>query len=248
MITHPSNASSIPPCAIIRRNVHAITPTETRLLLGGNLSPELLIANLIALGLGMTIHEFAHNYVGWRMGDPEPARQGRLTLNPLVHINWLGWIMFALIGFGILGSAPISPYRMPRENRRWRWLAAVGAGPVSNLLLATVFAIIVRIIGFPTLAGFPDLIVLILQQLIFFNVLLFVFNLLPLFPIDGWHIVYALLPPDLAATWERHQTTSQYVFFGLLLLSFVRLPGIPNIFGLLIGQPTNAILNLLLGI
>ncbi len=217
------------------------------MLLGGNLSPELLIANLIALGLGMTIHEFAHNYVGWRMGDPEPARLGRLTLNPLVHINWLGWIMFALIGFGILGSAPISPYRMPRENRRWRWLAAVGAGPISNLLLAIIFALIVRVIGFSTLLSFPDVIVLILQQLIFFNVLLFVFNLLPLFPIDGWHIVYALLPPELAATWQRHQTTSQYVFFGLLLLSFVRLPGIPNLFGLLIGQPTNAILNLLLG-
>ena len=92
----------------------------------------------------MTIHEFAHNYIGWRMGDPEPARQGRLTLNPLVHINWIGWIMFAVIGFGILGSAPISPYRMPLENRRWRWLAAVAAGPVSNLLLAIIFAIIIR--------------------------------------------------------------------------------------------------------
>jgi Zn-dependent protease len=212
-----------------------------------NLTPATLIANLIVLGVGMTIHEFAHNYVGWRMGDPEPARQGRLTLNPLVHINWIGWIMFAVLGFGILGSAPISPYRMPLENRRWRWLAAVAAGPLSNLLLAVVFAVILRIIGVVTLIGLPEVLQLILVNMVYLNVLLFVFNLIPLFPIDGWQIVYALLPPDLASTWERYAQTTQMIFFGLLLLSFVRLPGIPNIFGLLITQPVNQIIQLLLG-
>lgn len=212
-----------------------------------NLTPELLIANLVALGLGMTLHEFAHNYVGWRMGDPTPAREGRLTLNPLVHINWIGWLMFALLGFGILGSAPISPYRMPVENRRWRWLAAVGAGPLANLVLAAVFALILRIIGIETLFSLPSVVSVLFQQIIFLNVLLFVFNLIPLFPIDGWHIVYALLPPDLAAVWGRYQQVSNYVFFGLLLLSFVSIPGIPNIFGLLITQPTLAIFRFLIG-
>lgn len=216
-------------------------------LLLANLSIEELIARLLVLGVGMTIHEFAHNYVGWRMGDPTPAQQGRLTLNPLVHINWIGWLMFAVIGFGILGSAPISPYRMPRENRRWRWLAAVAAGPFSNLLLAAVFAIIIRIIGLPTLVQLPALVSDILLLMVTLNVLLFVFNLLPLFPIDGWQIVYSLLPPDLAQTWERHAQTTQYIFFGLLLLSFVPIQGIPDIFGLLIGQPTNRIVSLLLG-
>lgn len=213
-----------------------------------NLTPELLIANLIALGLGMTIHEFAHNYVAWKMGDPEPARLGRLTLNPLVHIHWVGWLMFAVLGFGILGSAPISPYRMPLENRRWRWLAAVAAGPISNLLLATVFALIVRIIGFQTLLGLPDIVVTILDRIIFLSILLFVFNLIPLFPIDGWQIVLALLPPDLAQEWQRHQQTSMYIFFGLLLLSFARLPGLPNILGILITEPTIRIYSLLLGL
>ena len=212
-----------------------------------NLTPELLIANLIALGLGMTIHEFAHNYVGWKMGDPEPARQGRLTLNPLVHINWIGWLMFAILGFGILGSAPISWTRMPRENRRWRWLAAVGAGPFSNLLLATVVALIVRIIGIETLLN-SNLLVTILVQTISLNVLLFVFNLIPLFPIDGWNILWALLPADLAIVWERHRQTTYYIFIGVLLLSFVSIRGIPNIFGLLVGQPSSAITRLLLGL
>lgn len=213
-----------------------------------NLTPELLIANLVALGLGMTIHEFSHNFIAWKMGDPEPARLGRLTLNPLVHINWIGWLMFAILGFGILGSAPISPYRMPLENRRWRWLAAVAAGPVSNLLLATVFALIVRLIGLERLVGMPEIVVTLFDRIIFLNILLFVFNLIPLFPIDGWHIVLSLLPPDLAVVWQRHQQTSMYIFFGLLLLSFVRIPGIPSIFGLLITQPTLMIYRLLLGV
>jgi Zn-dependent protease len=217
------------------------------LLLNRSLTPEALIVNLIVLLIAMTIHEFAHNYVGWRMGDPTPARMGRLTLNPFVHINWLGWLMFALIGFGILGSAPISPFSMPRENRRWRWLAAVAAGPISNLILAILVAIILRLIGIRTLSNLPDIVSLFFLQMILFNILLFVFNLIPLFPIDGWQIVYALLPPDLALQWERHRTTTQYIFFGLLLLSFVRLPGIPNLFGLLIGEPTSAIYRFLVG-
>lgn len=212
-----------------------------------NLSPQDIIVRLIVILVGMTIHEFAHNYVAWKMGDPNPARLGRMTLNPLVHINWIGFLMFVFIGFGILGSAPISPYAMPVENRRWRWLAAVAAGPLSNLLLAAIFALIIRIIGFSTFASLPDILQQLLYQMVLWNVLLFVFNLIPLYPIDGWQIVLALLPPDMASTWQRHAQTTQLIFFGLLLLSFVPIPGIPNVFGLLITQPTLQILQLLLG-
>lgn len=216
------------------------------MLLSGNLSIEMLLINALVLLIAMTVHEFAHNYMGWRMGDPYPAQSGRLTLNPMVHINWVGWLMFLLIGFGILGSAPISPFRMPVENRRWRWLAAVAAGPLSNLLLAALGAIVFRLFTNAILTG-PELLFNFIIQFVFLNVLLCVFNLIPLFPIDGWQIVLALLPPDLAYHWERHRTTTSYIFFGLLLLSFVPLPGIPNIFGLLISQPSQAIFRALMG-
>jgi len=206
-----------------------------------------LIVNLVVLLIGMTLHEFAHNYIGWKMGDPTPAQQGRLTLNPFVHINWVGWLMFALLGFGILGSAPISPYRMPLENRRWRWLAAVAAGPVSNLLLAAIFGLIIRLLGAVTLFSLPDIVSNFLIQMVYLNVLLCIFNLLPLFPIDGWQIIYALLPPELAVKWEQYRNYTTYAFFGLLLLSLLRIPGIPNIFSLLIGQPTITITQLLIG-
>ena len=219
------------------------------MLLSGNLTPELLIANLLVLLVAMTIHEWAHNFVAWKMGDPEPKRLGRLTLNPFVHINWIGWLMFALIGFGILGQAPISPYRMPVQNRRWRWLAAVAAGPVSNLILALIFALVMRLVLATNLiysdSFVSNLILTILNQGIIFNLILFFFNLIPLFPLDGWQIVLALLPPDLAYTWQKYQQVSYYAFFGLILLSFIRLPGVPNLLNILVYQPTIALYQLL---
>ncbi len=207
------------------------------MLLFGNLTPEIAIGILIAVLIGMTIHEFAHNYVAHLMGDPVPAREGRLTLDPTVHIYWPGFIMFVLIGFGILGLAPIAAHRM--RNPRWGFLAAVAAGPFSNLLVAIVFSIPLRFITL------PEALYILLYMIVYFNVLLFLFNLLPLYSLDGWHIVLALLPPDLAYVWERNAQNTQIVFLGILMLSFIRLPGIPNIFNLLIGEPLNFILNLL---
>ncbi len=214
------------------------------MLLFGNPSIESLIAILFAVGLGMTVHEFAHNYVGYLMGDPVPKREGRLTLNPLVHINWVGWLMFALIGFGILGSAPIAAHRM--RNPRWGYLAAVAAGPVSNLLLAAAFGLVFRLL-LPLAINqqLPSFVLLLLQMIIYFNVLLFVFNILPFFPLDGWSIVLALLPPDLAYTWQRWQQYTYFAFFALILLSFVG--GSINILGILIGQPVRAIYGALIG-
>ncbi|MAS35075.1 MAG: hypothetical protein CL610_13780 [Anaerolineaceae bacterium] len=216
------------------------------MLLFGNPTLEGLISVLLAVGIGMTIHEFAHNYVGHLMGDWVPAQQGRLTLNPLVHINWFGWLMFALIGFGILGSAPIAAHRM--RNPRWGFLAAVAAGPFSNLALAIVSGILFQLLPDSILFGGFSLTLIgqIIYTLIFFNVLLFLFNLLPFFPLDGWHIVYALLPPEMARLWgsDRWRQYSQFAFLGMILLSFT---GIFNAFGLLIGAPANALTRLLLG-
>ena len=215
----------------------------------GDISLEGILGVLLAVGLGMTVHEFAHNFVAHLMGDPLPAQQGRLTLNPLVHINWLGWLMFALLGFGILGSAPISAQRM--RNPRYGYLAAVAAGPLSNLLLALLFGLLFQMMEPLLRSGRLPLEIIqplatLIWRVVFFNVLLCFFNLLPLFPLDGWHIVYALLPPQLAWNWgsPRWRQYSQYAFFAMLLLSF---SGIFNLFGLLISGPTFRLTRLLLG-
>lgn len=210
------------------------------LLYGANLTPELAISILLAVLIGMTVHEFAHNYVAHLMGDPVPAREGRLTLDPTVHIYWPGFIMFVLIGFGILGSAPISPRRM--RNPRWGFLAAVAAGPFSNLLVAVVFAIPYRLFT-PDFGTVPFY---LLWTIVFWNLLLFLFNLLPFFPIDGWHIVHRLLPPDLAYTWERNAMNTQYVLLALILIGVV-VPQL-SIIGRIINPPLFFLQQLLLGI
>ena len=215
------------------------------MLLFGGFDIQILIMLAIIALLAMTTHEFAHNYVGHLMGDPVPAREGRLTLDPRVHINWVGFAMFVLIGFGILGSAPIAAHRM--RNPRWGILAAVAAGPLSKLILAAVFAVFFRIVvATMTPTASPKLLLTFLLLAVQFNVLLFVFNILPFFPLDGWTIVLALLPPDLARTWQSWQQYSYYAFFGLILLSFVGGP--INILSTLIAQPTFTISRALLGI
>ena len=243
-----------------------------------NLHPLVIIINLIVLGAGMTVHEFAHSYVGWKMGDPMPKMQGRLTLNPMVHINWIGWLMFAIIGFGVLGSAPISPQRM--RNPRWGYLAAVAAGPFSNLGLALIFALLLRLVGWSAYGGYvysqpsvitapADFLAALLYAMVLWNVLLFVFNMIPLFPIDGWHIVLGLLPGSWlnrmqipvviqqnlrplseflarpAFKWQEWRMVSYYVFMGLIFLSVLPIGGLSP-FGVLIGRPTTALLRILL--
>lgn len=204
---------------------------------------QVIIGVLLGVLIGMTVHEFAHNYVAYLMGDRTPLEQGRLTLNPMTHIYWPGFIMFALIGFGILGTAPINARRM--RNPRWGYLAAVAGGPFSNLLVAIVLGLVFRLVA----AIDPSSIFLItLQIMVSMNLILFLFNLIPLFPLDGWHIVYAALPPDLAYKWERTAQYAQMIMWLLILTSFV--PIIPPQFNpltLLVTGPMNFLMRLIIG-
>ena len=231
-----------------------------------NLTIALLISRLIALLIGTTFHEYMHNFVGYQMGDNTPAYQGRLTLDPRKHIYWPGLLMFVVLGFGILGTAPINAGAMNYPRVKWaerltrlqRFGLAVLAGPVGNLIVAIVFAIPVRILfeAVPNvlfaspIAANPDLLPSVgrvLYDLVFWNVLLFVFNLIPLGPLDGRYILAMFLPPQMHFQYENFQ--NQYgmmILFGLILLSFA-VPAL-NIFGYLISAPTNTITSLLLGL
>lgn len=217
------------------------------MLLAGSTTLANLITTLGVLLIAMSIHEFSHSYVAYLAGDPTAANQGRLTLNPLVHINWIGFLMFALIGFGFLGSAPVNPSRM--RNPRWGYLAAVAAGPISNLLLAIVVAIPVQLglfnAAFPVTSQLMPTLGEVVGALVFWNVLLFVFNLLPVYPIDGWTIVRMLLPAPARYTWEDHRMTSQFVLMALIFIPFV-IPRL-NLLGPLIFRPTLNIVRLLVG-
>ena len=176
--------------------------------------PDRFWSFIFAIVLGITVHEFTHAYVAHRLGDDTARLAGRLTLNPLAHLDLLGSLFLLLLRFGYGKPVPVNEARL-QGGRRGGSLVAL-AGPVSNLVLATVCAMPLRFVSF----GSGDLAALyegILAAIVVYNCLLFVFNLIPIPPLDGSRVVYGFLPPRQAYSWRTYE---QYGPFLLLALIF----------------------------
>lgn len=191
------------------------------LLLRGDILLFALVAS--ALVVSLTFHEYAHAAVAKLSGDDTAERAGRLTLNPLAHIDPMGFLMVVLVGFGYARPVPVDP-RSLRSPRSDLWVAA--AGPAMNLLLAAVIwngFLLLRGsgVGFAFLLG-PETFVFLLVRV---NLLLMLFNLIPLGPLDGHYILPHLLP-EAAARWYRYYNArfGSYALLGLMLLSFAGVP------------------------
>lgn len=200
-----------------------------RYMLGGGDLPSYLISILLSLPvvlLALSVHEAAHGFAAWRLGDPTARNFGRLTLNPLKHLDPYGFICMLLVGFGWANPVPVNSrfFKKPRRD-----IALVGlAGPLSNLLLAVAFLLLLRFVGFGWLAQLPisnqlqfNLIYftcLLLYYGVYMNVTLAIFNLLPVPPLDGSRIFYVFLPPRLYYKIMQHQRTITIVVMALLLL------------------------------
>jgi Zn-dependent protease len=187
---------------------------------------EEIIPRFLILLLSLSVHEAAHAWTSNRLGDPTARELGRITLNPLAHIDWIGTVLFPLIamasGVPLLGWAkpvPVNP-RYFREPRR-DFAIVAAAGPISNLILATAGAITLRILlsGETVFAGRVLGWVFIAAQL---NVLLAVFNLIPIPPLDGGNVALGLLPPSLARPLAQMR---QYGFLILYALMFTGVLG-----------------------
>ena len=170
---------------------------------------------LFGLIIAITIHEFAHAFLADRLGDPTPRAQGRLTLNPLAHLDPVGTLMLLIFRFGWGKPVIFDPYNLAHPRRDAGLISL--AGPVSNILLAIGLSLILRFIPLPTLIS-PLLYVTILL-----NITLAIFNLVPVYPLDGEKILAALLPRDLA--YEYQAVMSRY---GTVLLIFLILPVFGN--------------------
>ncbi len=184
----------------------------------GDVSIERLIAGAVALLVGLTFHEFSHAFTADQLGDHRPRAMGRLTLNPIAHIDPIGALMLVVAGFGWAKPVMVNPAAL-RGGRRSMALVAF-AGPIANVVVAIAFAVIFRVM---TLAGvesgfFLNLVALIVQL----NILLAIFNLVPIPPLDGFNVLLAYLPPRQAVMIQRY---APYGIIVLLLLIF--LPGSP---------------------
>lgn len=170
----------------------------------------------LALLAAVTVHEFAHAYVADRLGDPTPRAHGRLTLNPLAHLDLIGTLLILLVGFGWAKPVPITPTNFTNWRRDTVIVAA--AGPLANVTLLFVLGVPFKLGLLPTYgigAGPISVLLLTMMQI---NAMLAVFNLIPIPPLDGSKILLGLLPPEQAVAYARVQLYGPFLL--LLLLMF----------------------------
>ncbi len=206
--------------------------------------PNLLdtLFRLAILMVAFPIHEFAHAWTATRFGDDTPRRAGRLTLNPLAHLDIWGTLLFLLSGFGWAKPVPVSPWAL-RSRRAYFWVAF--AGPLSNLLIAVLAAILYHLllpVGPASALG--RLLMAFLQSVVFFDLLLFFFNLIPIPPLDGDKVIAGLFPN----LWERYLAPLQPYAVPLLLVVLFVLPWFHlDVLQWVVVWPTRLLGNLLLG-
>ncbi len=213
-----------------------------------NLDPQTIISRIFILIIAFSVHEFAHAWTATRFGDETPRQYGRLTLNPLSHLDPFGSLMLLIAGFGWAKPVPVNPYALNRRSpAALMWVSL--AGPFSNFLLAVVAAIPLRL-GLVTfsssspLPGFFPTPYQFLLEFIFINLILMLFNLIPLAPLDGDKIVEYFAPPSLARVMSVIRPYGALILIGLLIIpsrlgfdvfSLIMNPALPNLLYLLLG-------------
>lgn len=176
------------------------------------------ITFIVVLIFAFAYHELAHAVVADRLGDPTPRSHGRMTLNPIPHLDRTGIILAILIGFGF-AFTPINPMYLRGNPRRSMAIVAV-AGPLANFLMAALMALPIRLgwVAFaPPLEVLPSL-YSFLTFGVYYNLLLGAFNLIPIPPLDGFRILVGILPPDISIQLEQLYQYSMLIFLGVFFL------------------------------
>ncbi|HEX9366382.1 MAG TPA: site-2 protease family protein [Vicinamibacterales bacterium] len=204
-----------------------------------------LVAVAVSFGvllLSLTVHEAAHAWTADNLGDPTARALGRVSLNPLVHIDPIGTVLLPLIAavshlplIGWAKPVPVALRNLRHPRRDFMIVAA--AGPISNLLQAVVYALVLRLVWSPGTEDAPGLLATTLFRGLEINLLLAFFNLIPVPPLDGGNVLLGLLPPGLAAPYAQLR---QYGFIILYALMFT---GLASAF---ITPPTNFMMRILL--
>jgi Zn-dependent protease len=207
-----------------------------------------IIARIFVLLTAFSVHEFAHAWTANLFGDDTPGRYGRLTLNPLAHLDVMGSLMLLFVGFGWAKPVPVNPYALGRRSpAAFMWVSL--AGPMSNLIMAVLAAIpfqlgLVSITdvfsqGSSILPSIPFL----LFEFVYINLILMLFNLIPLYPLDGEKIAQYFFPPSWSDFLDRIRPYSSLI----LIVFFIGLPflGI-NVVGWIMGPAMDVLMGMLI--
>ncbi len=210
-----------------------------------NLSPSLLISRVLTLIIALTVHEFSHAFIAYRFGDTTARDAGRLTLNPLKHLDVLGSLMLLLVGFGWAKPVPINPYALRHKSESAEMWVSL-AGPASNLLLAVIAGLLLRLHLFPWQAssGILPSAADFFFTFMTINLVLMLFNLIPLAPLDGEKVLAFFLPSKWSNSFSQIQRYGPILLMVLLfvlpmvgvdIISWVMTPALNQISKALLG-------------
>ena len=207
-----------------------------------------IIARVFVLLTAFSVHEFAHAWTANFFGDDTPGRYGRLTLNPLAHLDVMGSLMLLFVGFGWAKPVPVNPYALGRRSpAAYMWVSL--AGPMSNLIMAVLAAIPFQLglisindvfsQGSSILPSIPFL----LFEFVYINLILMLFNLIPLYPLDGEKIAQYFFPPSWSDFLDKIRPYSSLI----LIVFFIGLPylGI-NVVGWIMGPAMDVLMGILI--
>ncbi|MDD4995003.1 MAG: site-2 protease family protein [Patescibacteria group bacterium] len=182
-------------------------------------NPLLFIVWVLAVVFALTVHEFCHALAAYVLGDKTAAGAGRLTLNPMAHIDPIGFLMLMVVGIGWAKPVPFNPYNL--KYPKWGPVLVALAGPASNLASFFILGFAAHaLIGFGL--GYQNLLVVLLIFTIFINAILLFFNIIPVPPLDGSKILYAVLSsPKYAGLRARLELQGQYLLLMLLVINWV---------------------------
>jgi Zn-dependent protease len=202
--------------------------------LGALMRPEVLIGRLLILLIALPVHELAHAFAAFRLGDVTARDYGRLSLNPLDHLDPIGALMILIGGFGWAKPVPVNPYGLNKSpNGTIGFAIVAAAGPISNLFLAALFAVPIRLGMIP-----PGFFGNLVAQFVYINIALAVFNLIPIPPLDGSRIAVAILPPQWGEVLLRMES------YGIMIVLALAFAGV---IGILMGPPMLFLSRLILG-
>ncbi len=211
-------------------------------------NPAIFLGLLIALIVGISVHEFSHAWMAHRLGDPTASSQGRLTLNPLSHLDLMGTLMIFLIGFGWGKPVPYNPANLRNGPISGGAMVAI-AGPAANIVTAAalgfLFQNLISLSG-ASVDDTTEAIATILVIVVQINIALAIFNIIPIPPLDGYRVLLRFLPPHVVPSISRLELQGPFLLLIIVLLDswFLRI----GIFQAILGPPVNFLMGLFLGI